>query len=245
MNGEAQPCESAARTESQPGSRRRWGIKLAEEVIHHVHARIAGMIQARQYESGLDRFQQREVVVACIALRPVRTVVGIHHEEDLVYRGRNAVVVFVPQNNNGVLALFPDRRRFDRGDNLAQSHIALLQEGRVEPCLGPVVIRIKVAEGAGISAAVLIVTLVRHDKREVRNVTAGKVAVEAVASIERHYVVQVAARHVGFLDAAEVDEWIVLRGIEVNEVTRGQRRSENRLDVREVGAIGEEAVAEI
>ena len=49
--------------------------------------------------------------------------------------------------------------------DIAQSQIALINQCRVQASLGAVVIGIKIADGAGIAAAVLIVALVGRDER--------------------------------------------------------------------------------
>jgi hypothetical protein len=56
----------------------------SKEIRHDIGSRIAGMVQARQSESGLKRFEQREVRVEIIALHALRAVVGIYREQYLV-----------------------------------------------------------------------------------------------------------------------------------------------------------------
>ena len=91
---------------------------------------------------------------------------GLEQREILLTGGRNAVVIFVPQNHNRVLSLMPGRRILDSGDQLPERHIAHLHQSWIQTLPGFAVVRIEVAEGGSVAAAVLIITLIRRDKEK-------------------------------------------------------------------------------
>src|SRR5882757_4677028 len=99
------------------------------------------------------------------------SVVGFYRQQDLVGGGQNAVVVFVPDDNDGVVPLLPDRGVVDGVDQRAQGEITLVNQGGIQADLGAVVRRIKIAQGAGIPAAMLVVALIGDDEGKIREIS--------------------------------------------------------------------------
>src|SRR5271165_6220818 len=118
----------------------------AEQVGHHAYVAVARMIQARQPQPALDGFEQGEVRVEVIARYTVAPVVRVYDQEHLIHRRRNAVVVFVPEDHDGILPLFPNRGSLDRRDDSPHGHIAKLHKSWIQTSLGSVIVRIEVAE---------------------------------------------------------------------------------------------------
>src|SRR5580704_8235599 len=98
----------------------------SKEIRHDLGSRIAGMVQARQSESSLERFEQRKVRIELVALHTLAAVVGIYREQYLVRRGRNAVIVFVPHNHDGILAFLPGGGFVNRSNQCLDGLIALI-----------------------------------------------------------------------------------------------------------------------
>lgn len=82
-------------------------MPAGEQVRHHLRAWVTGVVQAWQSEARLQRPQQREVRVAHSTLQPAHAVVGLHGEHNLIDVGRGAVVILVPGQNNGAVAVVP------------------------------------------------------------------------------------------------------------------------------------------
>src|SRR5882762_6488031 len=120
--------------------------------------------------------------------------------------------------------------------------VAQENEGGVQSGLRTVGKRIEIAECAGIAATVLIVALVRSDEGVRGHVSGSEVAVQSMVAFEADGVTQ-AQRACAFLNALEVDEGVVLDGIEGDEVGLREWRIELWIDQREVGGAGEEAIA--
>ena len=85
-------------------------VAFAEEVRYHFRSFVASMVQAGQPETGFQRLGQGEVGVEVAAVHTAAAVVGVDDEQDLVGSGRNAEIVLVPNNDDGLVALLPGRR---------------------------------------------------------------------------------------------------------------------------------------
>ena len=88
-------------------------LRLAEKIRHRCCTGIAGMVQAGQLETAFDGLEQREVSVEDAALQIVEAVVGVNDGCHLIDGGRDAVVIFVPDGDDGVVASFPRGRGMD------------------------------------------------------------------------------------------------------------------------------------
>src|SRR5579862_6624258 len=117
------------------------------------------MVQAGEAETTLQGAKQREMSVEVRAGFAVRAEVGVDDGGNLVGVGRLRVVVFIPDDNDGILALAPYRRSLDRGDDLLYCLVAQNDQRGIQTSLAAIVIGIKVAERAGITATVLVVAL--------------------------------------------------------------------------------------
>src|ERR1700688_967468 len=98
----------------------RYSSTAAEKVRHDGNIGIAGVVQAREPESRLDRLQEREAVVVLAALHaPFVITVGFHGEDYLVLVlrweqaiGRSAdaaIVVLIPNDDDGIATITPCR----------------------------------------------------------------------------------------------------------------------------------------
>lgn len=116
----------------------------------------------------------------------------------------------------------------DGVDEALEGTVALLDEARVQTDLRAVGVAAVVlavvegAEGVGIAAAMLIVTLIGSDEGEGGHVAAGEVGEQATGSIEGGNIVQAVVCVVAILDCAEVGEGIVLDGIELDDAGAGR-----------------------
>lgn len=182
-------------------------LASAEEVGHELYVLVAGVIQIRETEAGFDRLEQREVVVQHVAGDAGWGIAGVDNGDDLV--GQAAVVVFVPNGHDDVVAFFPHLRGLDAGDERLDRRVALRD-----------VVGIDRASGADFSAAatVHVVALVGDDEGKVRNAVVGQVDVELV---QVYSVLQAVVGVLPGLNAREVDEWIVLDGVKVGHARCG------------------------
>src|SRR5271166_4690580 len=98
-------------------------LGLAEQVGHGVGGGVAGMIQAGELESAFDGSEQGEVSVEDFALQVVEAIVGVNDGRDLVDGGRDAVVILVPDGDDGVVAVLPNGRGMDGADDALKSLI--------------------------------------------------------------------------------------------------------------------------
>ena len=89
--------------------------------------------------------------------------------------------------------------------------------------------------GAGVAAAVLVVALVGSDEGKIWHTPGGKVVKETVRALETDNVIQAA-----FLNAAKIDEGVVLRRIQFDQRLRLAGDG-----ARNIAAVGEEAVGKI
>src|ERR1700738_471918 len=103
-----------------------------EEIRHHVDAGVAGMVQAGQPETTFERFEQREVSISLRALHATNAVVCIHDYQYLVRVRRDAVVVFVPHQNDGIAAFLPGPRGVDRFYQRPDGEVAQVNQPGVE-----------------------------------------------------------------------------------------------------------------
>jgi len=104
------------------------------------------------------------VRVEHLAPTPWLPVVRIHDQEKFIDSRRNAVGVFVSQNNDGILALAPGRRLFDSSDDSTHRRVAAQHQGGVETFLSAVVDLVIGAKSTGIALPRLIVALIRRDE---------------------------------------------------------------------------------
>src|ERR1700756_4112070 len=212
----------------------------SEQVGHHFGVGVAGVIQAGKSEARFKRLQQRKVGIEAPALNPVLSVIGLHGQQYLVGSWQNAVIVFVPDNDNGVVPLLPGWRTVDDIEQRAQREIALINQGGIQADLRAVIIGVKIAHGSGVAAAVLVVALVGNDEGKIREVTGIQVRKEALRSLATDHILQAVAGIQTFLNALEISERIVLYGVAINE--RLLFTGNHGGDVR---SVGKEAVAVI
>ena len=66
--------------------------------------------------------------VELAALNTVNAVVGVHDEQHLIRIGYGAVIIFIPQHDDGAAALAPDRRVMDSVHDGSQGNIALINQ---------------------------------------------------------------------------------------------------------------------
>ena len=115
--------------------------------------------------------------VELIALQVVRPVVRIHREENLVWIWRLAVIIFVPENDNGVVPFLPHRGIVNCIHERVQGEIPLVDERWIQPCQRAVVIRISVASERSIILSVLVVALIWHDEGIMRHMAGIEIVV--------------------------------------------------------------------
>ena len=190
----------------------------SKEIRHDIGSRIAGMVQARQSESSLERFEQRKVRVELIALHTLAAVVGIYREQHLVRRGRYAVIVFVPHNHDGVLAFAPSGGIVNGGNQGLDGLIAPVHRARVKAGERAIVCRIERAYGTSIPAAVLVVALVRGDERKRWNMPGSKVGEQTALAFEIHHSAKAQFRVGTRLNVLEIGEGVVLHRIESDHI---------------------------
>ncbi len=154
--------------------------------------------------------------VVNVALQATRTVVGVDDEQYLVGFGSSGVVVLVPEDDDGIAALAPGWGGFDGLYDTLDFDVAALDESGVESSLRAIGVGIVVAKRTCVTTTVLIVALVGRDEGEGRDMTRGEVGKEAALTFKADDVAKAVVRIVAFLDIAEVDEWIVLRGVEIH-----------------------------
>jgi hypothetical protein len=188
-------------------------IAFGEEVRHYLDVAVASVIQARQVQAGFDGLEQGEVRVELTALHAALTVVGVHDEDDVVGIGSDAVIVFIPDDDDGVASLFPGWRIVDGLYQVAKGEVALVDEGRVQAVLRAVADGVIVAGRSGIAAAVLVIALIGSDEGVLRHAACVQVFKQAVRALEADHVAQAVAGIDAFLNATEVDEGIVLGGV--------------------------------
>src|SRR6266852_7843629 len=209
-----------------------------EEVAHDGGTGIASVVEARKAQARFDGLEQGEVGVEAVALQAVGAEVGVHGEQDLVGCRNDAVIVFIPEQDDGVVAFAPDGRVVDGGDDSLNRLIALVDERGVEADESAVAGGVEVAGGSGVAAAVLVVALVRGDEGKGGDVAGAEVGEEAMGAGKANHVFQIVPGIQTFLNALKVGKGIVLDGVEVNERLSfvGQRGQDFRV-------AGEEAVA--
>ena len=201
----------------------------AEKVRHDVHAVVTGMVEARQSKPSLKGPQQREMIIRFSADNSVAPMVSIYDQQHLV-RGCG-VVVLVPHNHDGIVALIPGRRVLDRRHDPVYGNIALEDQSLVQACLRPIVILVEIAERAGVAASVLVIALVWRDEREIGNASRAEILEEAPGTLKSDDVAQTIVRVAAFLDIAEIDEGIVFGGVEFDDIALRVTLASNRRDV--------------
>ena len=162
--------------------------------------------------------------VILAALDAVWSVVCIHDCQNLIQVGGETVVVFIPDGDDCIAALFPRRGTVDRRHQGPQGQIADVNQGGIQASLRAIGNRIKGALRATVAASVLVIALVRRDKRQVRNVTGSQIIVEAALAFEADNVGQAIVRVVSVLDTLEIHERVVFRGVEFEKAANSDGR---------------------
>src|SRR5713101_8936000 len=183
-----------------------------EEIAHDGGTRMASVVEARKAQARFDGLEQGEVGVEAVALQAVGAEVGVHGEQDLVGCRNNAVVVFIPEQDDGIVAFAPDGRVVDGGDDGLNRLIALVDERGVEADESAVAGGVEVAGGSGVAAAVLVVALVRGDEGKGGDVAGAEVGEEAMGAGKANHVFQIVPGIQTFLNALKVGKGIVLAG---------------------------------
>jgi hypothetical protein len=151
------------------------------------------------------------------ALDVTRTIVRVDDQQDIVEDIRHdRVIVFIPNDDDGVAALFPERRLVNAFHDLFDSRVAATKQGGVEAGLPAVVCRVIGANSGVIAAAVLIVALVGRNEGEVRRRSGTKVDVKTARSIEPYDAREAEVWILSFLNALEIGERIMLHGIKLD-----------------------------
>src|SRR5262249_53111540 len=145
-----------------------------EQRAHRGGLRVAGVCQATEAEVGLDRLEQRVMVVRGSVAQAARTVAGDHHRRNLTAAralpaAAGVVVTLVVHDGDGVVALGPEARAGDRRDQLPKVLVAVRDQ--------PLVLRVTrvTPVDAVRRVAVLVVALGRDHVPERRYVTAAQV----------------------------------------------------------------------
>src|SRR5205809_3596206 len=97
------------------------------------------------------------------ALQSPRTIVSLDDRWNLVDVRDETVVVFIPDYDNGVVALLPCGRGVDGGYDVPQLQVTEIDESGIESRQGAVIYRVEVALWPSVAAAVLIGALVGSD----------------------------------------------------------------------------------
>src|ERR1039458_5139857 len=181
-----------------------------------------GTVSAGQTESGLDRLEQGEVVVLYCTLLATRAVVGHNDHWHLILVRIQAIVVFVPQHDDRVVAIRPGRRVLDRHHKFLNFHITALDQGWIQAGLRAIIVRVIVAERAGIAASVLVVALVRRNEGERRYLAGAEIGVQTLGSVKADDLCQAQTFVQPLLNTLEIDERIMLAGIKIGQIARFQ-----------------------
>src|SRR5579872_1809216 len=121
-------------------------VAAGEQVGDGLNVGVAGVIEAGKSEAAFDGFEQREVGVTLRAGQAMRAVVGVDHEQYLIDIGREAVVIFIPDEHDGVAAFMPIWRRLDGLYQTLYDDIAAEDKRRIQSGLRAVVAGVEVAE---------------------------------------------------------------------------------------------------
>src|SRR5208282_711826 len=178
----------------------------------------------------------------------MEAIVGVNDGCDSVDGRRDAVVILVPDGNDGITALAPSRGGMDRSHDPLYSLVAKSHQCRIQANLGAVVIRIELAELSAVAATVLVIALVGDDERVVRRFTRGQVAIEAGRSIKRNHIGQAVLWVGSSLSGPEIGERIVLYRVKGNDLPGVEGGRVCRLQIieqRKVSEVGKVAVAVI
>src|SRR5579871_6144213 len=127
--------------------------------------------------------------------------------------------------------MFPDGRPMDGGDEGAQREVANVDQRRVQAGHGAIVNGIESALRAAIAAAMLVMALVRGNKRQIGNSAGSEVVIEPAAAFKADDVRQTVAGIIPLLHALEIDKRIVFRGIEFEQAADGGGRG---IDIGEI-----------
>src|ERR1700730_3621463 len=203
------------------------------------------MVQAGQLEPRLQRLEQGEVSIKLPALQLVEAVIGIHDGHYTVHIRRQAVVVFVPHHDDGVVASSSRWGAVNRVYEFQHGLIAEENQGRVEAGLRAVGVGIVIAEGSGVAAPVLVIALVRDNKGQVRQFAGSEIGPNAVSAVKANDLGVADERVRSLLYVLEVNERVVLRRVQPNNVGLRERRVQLRVDLGEISVVGKFAVAVI
>src|ERR1700690_615663 len=99
----------------------------------------------------------------------MEAIVGVNNSRDLVDGRSDAVVILVPDGDDGVVPLAPRRGSMNRRHDSLECLIAERHQRRIQARLGAVVIGIVLAEDGAVAATVLVVALVGTDERVIRS----------------------------------------------------------------------------
>src|SRR5215471_7342202 len=107
------------------------------------------MIQASQSQRTFQCLEEGKVGVEAIAGMPAGRAawreVRFHSGEHMILVGSDAVVVFVPDHDDGIMPLAPYRRSMYGVNDVAELQITDVDEGRVQSLLCAVVFEVEVA----------------------------------------------------------------------------------------------------
>src|SRR3974390_180340 len=120
------------------------GQGAAKQIRHGGGSGIARVVQAGQSESAFQRPEEGKVGIEDIVGKPTGRKVGFHGGENVVQVGSDAIVVFVPHNDDRVVALAPNGRSMDPPNDAAQLQIAHVDKRRIQSVLRAVVIEVEV-----------------------------------------------------------------------------------------------------
>src|SRR6202795_1646341 len=214
-----------------------------KQIGHDIGRRIAGVVQAGQLETGLDGVEQGKVGVEDVALHALNAVVGVHGQHHLVRGLRHAVVVFVPHDDDGVVAILPGGGLVNGGDEKLNRDVAAIHQSGVKAEQRAVVAGVRLADRAGIAATMLVVALVWRDERKCGNVTGTEIGEKAILALKIGHIVQAEIRVCALLNVLKIREGIVLDRVESHQVRL--RLAFPRKSGGKVGEIGKKAVGSV
>ena len=108
-------------------------------------------------------------------LHAANTIVAVDDKENLIRVWSRAVVVFVPENHDGVASFAPYRRTVNGVDEPLNRDITSKNERGIQAGLRAVADRVEIAKGSCVPSTVLIVALVGCNEGERGDTSGSKI----------------------------------------------------------------------
>ena len=179
------------------------------------------------------------------ALQFVDAVICIYNCDNFIGDGLHAVVVLIPDHDDGIAAAGPCRRSVDGGNQLLNFLVAEDDESWIQACLRAIVIGIVVAECGAVAASMLVIALARRYQRKIRHLARPQIAPQPTGSIEGCHFGKAVEGISAFLYGSKVGEWIVLYGIQLHNFAVREGWVQYWFDLGEIREVGEISVAVI